>query len=205
MKNTLFLILLPCFCFAQGFIQPTLVKDTSYMVKANSIYTLVEESIYSSGDTFRTKQILGDSALASFYLLSQSENQSNIVADIIFPELNAKENKRKIREYTRLYNSFNNRNVFAVTAIRDTAEMLGTWILIFEGEKILGEIQLNNNNRLIFNPDNGKVYSISSNLLLSTFTNQISFNFDGVKYDLYKFANGRFATVDGDVRLIKKE
>ena len=79
MKNTLLLILFPCFCFAQGFIQPTLVKDTGYMLKANSIYTLVEESIYSSGDTFRTKQILGDSASASFYLLSQSENQSNIV------------------------------------------------------------------------------------------------------------------------------
>jgi len=205
MKNTLLLILFPCFCFAQGFIQPTLVKDTSYMLKANNIYTLVEESIYSSGDTFRTKQILGDSASASFYLLSQSENQSNIVADIIFPELNAKENKRKINEYTKLYNTFNNRNVYAVTAIRDTALMLGEWILNFDGEKILGAIELNINKRLIFNPDNGKVYSISTNLLLSTFTNQISFAFNGVRYDLYKFANGKFATVEGDVRLIKKE
>jgi hypothetical protein len=26
-----------------------------------------------------------------------------------------------------------------------------------------------------------------------------------VRYDLYKFANGKFATVDGEVRLIKKE
>jgi hypothetical protein len=205
MKNTLFLILMPCFCFAQGFIIPTLVKDTSYLVKVQGIYTLVDENIYSSGDTARTKQILGDSASASFFLLSQSENQSNIVADIIFPELNAKENKKKIREYTRLYNSFNNHNVYAVTAIRDTAEMLGTWNLIFDGEKIFGEIQLNAAKRLIFNPDNGKVYTISTNLLLSTFTNQITFSFNGVRYDLYKFGNGRFATVDNDVKLIKKE
>ena len=205
MKITLFLILLPCFCFAQGFIIPIIVKDTSYIVNAQGIYTLVDENIYSSGDTARTKQILGDSASASFFLLSQSENQSNIVADIIFPELNAKENKRKIREYTRLYNSFNNRNIYAVTAIRDTAEMLGTWNLIFDGEKILGEIQINNAKRLIFNPDNGKVYSISTNLLLSTFTNQVSFSFNGVKYDLYKFANGKFSTIDNDVKLIKKE
>ena len=205
MKKTLFFILLPCFCFAQGFIRPTLVKDTSYIVNVQGIYTLVDEQIYSSGDTARTKQILGDSASASFFLLSQSENQSNIVADIIFPELNANENKRKIREYTRLYNSFNNRNVYAVTAIRDTAEMLGTWNLNFNGEIILGEIQLNNAKRLIFNPDNGKVYSISTNLLLSTFTNQITFSFNGIKYDLYKFANGKFASVDNDVRLIKKE
>jgi len=205
MKKILFILLLPCLTFGQGIIFPTLVKDTSYIVKQNNIYTLVEENIYSNNDTARTKQILGDSASASFFLLSQSENQSNIVADIIFPELNAKENKRKIREYTRLYNSFNNRNVFAVTAIRDSAEMLGNWNLIFDGEKILGKIQLNNNKRLIFNPDNGKVYTISSNLLLSTFTNQVSFSFNGIKYDLYKFANGKFSTVDGDVKLIKKE
>jgi hypothetical protein len=38
--------------------------------------------------------------------------------------------------------------------------------LNFDGEIILGEIQLNNANRFIFNPDNGKVYSISTNLLL---------------------------------------
>jgi hypothetical protein len=205
MKNTLFLIILPCFCFSQGQIFPKLVKDTSYIIKVQGIYTLVDENIYSTGDTLRTKQILGDSASASFFLLSQSENQSNIVADIIFPEVNAKENKRKIREYTRLYNSFNNRNVFSVTAIRDTAEMIGNWRLVFEDEKILGVIELNNNKRLIFNPDNGKVYTISTNLLLSTFTNQVSFAFNGVKYDLYKYADGKFATVDGDVRLIKIE
>jgi hypothetical protein len=205
MKNTLFLILLPCVTYAQGITFPTLVKDTSYIVKVQGIYTLVEEDIYSTGDTARTKQILGDSASASIFLLSQSENQSNIVADIIFPEVNAKENKRKINEYTRLYNSFNNRNVFAVTAIRDTAEMVGIWNLIFDGEKILGQIQLNVNNRLIFNPDNGKVYTISSNLLLSTFTNQITFAFNSIRYDLYKFADGKFATVEGDVKLIKKE
>jgi hypothetical protein len=205
MKNTLLLLFLPCICFAQSFIRPTLVKDTSYIVKVQGIYTLVDENIYSTGDTARTKQILGDSASASYFLLSQSENQSNIVADIIFPEVNAKENKMKIREYIRLYNSFNNRDVFAVTAIRDTAEMIGIWNLIFDGEKILGQIQLNVNKRLIFNPDNGKVYSISTNLLLSTFTNQVSFTFNSIKYDLYKYADGKFATVDGDVRLIKME
>ena len=97
------------------------------------------------------------------------------------------------------------RPVYTSTALRDTTAFLGTWNLNFDGEIILGEIQLNNNNRFIFNPDNGKVYSISTNLLLSTFTNQISFNFDGVKYDLYKFANSKFSTIDGNVKLIKKE
>jgi len=95
--------------------------------------------------------------------------------------------------------------VYVSTALRDTSAFLGTWNLNFNGEIILGEIQLNNNNRLIFNPDNGRVYTISSNLLLSTFTNQVSFSFNGIKYDLYKFANNKFSTVDGDVKLIKKE
>jgi len=26
-----------------------------------------------------------------------------------------------------------------------------------------------------------------------------------VRYDLYKFANGKFSTIDGDIKLIKKE
>jgi hypothetical protein len=31
-----------------------------------------------------------------------------------------------------------------------------------------------------------------------------SFSFNNVKYDLYKFAEGKFSTVDSDIRLIKK-
>jgi hypothetical protein len=94
----------------------------------------------------------------------------------------------------------------SATAIQSlVTKFVGDWKLNFNGEIIDGVIELNNNKRLIFNPDNGKVYSISTNLLLSTFTNQVSFAFNGVKYDLYKYADGKFATVDGDVRLIKLE
>jgi hypothetical protein len=205
MKNTLLLLLMPMFTFAQGIVFPTQIKDTLYLVKNNGIYTMVEDVYYSDGQIQTTKQILGDSASASVYLLSQSENKSNIIADLVFPEVNQKRLRMELREYQILYNSFNNRNVFVVTAARDSAEFKGNWKLIFDGERIDGVIQLNKNQRLIFNPDNGKVYTISTNLLLSTFTNQVSFAFNGVRYDLYKFANGKFATVDGEVRLIKKE
>lgn len=205
MKNTLLLLLMPMFTFAQGIVFPTQIKDTLYLVKNNGIYTMVEDVYYSDGQIQTTKQILGDSASASVYLLSQSENKSNIIADLVFPEVNQKRLRMELREYQILYNSFNNRNVFVVTAARDSAEFKGNWKLIFDGERIDGVIQLNNNKRLIFNPDNGKVYTISTNLLLSTFTNQISFNFNGVKYVLYKYADSKFATVDGEVRLIKKE
>ena len=205
-KILIFIFLLnSLFSYSQGFIRPKETKDTTYIVKNNKIYTLVNDVYYSDGNVYTTKQILGDSASASLYFLNQSENKSNIVADLIFPEVNQKKIKKDMQEYIRLYNSFNDRNMFAVTSLRDSAEFMGDWRLIFEGEKILGIIELNNNKRLIFNPDNGKVYTISTNLLLSTFTNQISFSFNGVKYDLYKYADGKFATVDGDVRLIKKE
>jgi len=104
-----------------------------------------------------------------------------------------------------LHQQISGRPVYVSTAIRDTTAFLGEWTLNFNGENILGQIKLNANKRLIFNPDNGKVYTISSNLLLSTFTNQVSFSFNNVKYDLYKFANGKFSTIEGDVKLIKKE
>jgi hypothetical protein len=191
--------------YSQVYKEPKEIKDTTYIVKNNNIYTLINDVYFNDGNIYTTKEILGDSASASWYLLNQSENKSNIVADIIFPEVNQKKIKNDMQEYIRLYNSFNNRNMFAVTSLRDSAEYIGDWRLIFEGEKILGIIQLNNNQRLIFNPDNGKVYTISTNLLLATFTNQISFTFNSVKYDLYKYADGKFATVDGNVRLIKLE
>ena len=205
MKNTLFLILLPLFNFAQGIIIPKEVKDTLYLIKNNGIYTMVEDVYYNNGEIQTTKQILGDSISASWYLLSQSENKSNIIADLVFPEVNQKRLQMELKEYQRLYNSFNKKNIFAITSLRDSVELLGNWRLIFEDEKILGVIQLNNNNRLIFNPDDGKVYTISTNLLLSTFTNQITFTFNSVKYDLYKYADGKFATVDGNVKLLKLE
>ena len=102
-----------------------------------------------------------------------------------------------LRKVQNTFSSF----VIKISVIKFQSE----WNLNFNGEIIDGVIKLNNNNRLIFNPDNGKVYTISTNLLLSTFTNQISFSFNGIKYDLYKYADGKFATVDGDVRFIKLE
>ena len=35
--------------------------------------------------------------------------------------------------------------------------------------------------------------------------NPLENQFNSIKSDLYKFANGKFSTIDGDVKLIKKE
>lgn len=200
MKNIIFFLLLPFLALSQD-----IVNDTVYIQKQGNIYFLVTMTTFSDSTVTGNKQILGDSLTAIQSLVTDAERQSNTLAIHAKPLILKGKAVKRINYYNNLHLQISGRPVYTSTALRDTTAFLGTWNLNFNGEIILGEIQLNNNNRLIFNPDNGKVYTISTNLLLSTFTNQITFSFNGVRYDLYKFANGKFATVEGDVKLIKKE
>ena len=200
MKKILFFLFLPFLALSQD-----VVTDTVYIQKQGNIYYIVTMTTFSDSTVTGNKQILGDSLTAINALVTDAERQSNTLAIHAKPLILKSKAVKRINYYNNLHQQISGRPVYVSTALRDTTAFLGTWNLNFNGEIILGEIQLNNNNRLIFNPDNGKVYTISSNLLLSTFTNQISFSFNGIKYDLYKFANGKFSTIEGDVRLIKKE
>jgi len=200
MKKILFFLHLPFLAISQD-----IVTDTVYIQKQGNIYYIVTMTTFSDSTVTGNKQILGDSTTAIQTLVTDAERQSNTLAIHAKPLILKGKAVKRINYYNNLHQQISGRPVYVSTAIRDTTAFLGTWNLNFNGEIILGEIQLNNNNRLIFNPDNGKVYTISSNLLLSTFTNQITFSFNNIKYDLYKFANGKFSTVDGDVKLIKKE
>jgi hypothetical protein len=200
MKNILFFLLIPFLALSQD-----VVNDTVYIQKQGAIYYIVTMTTFSDSTVTGNKQILGDSLTAIKALVTDAERQSNTIAIHAKPLILKGKAVKRINYYNSLHLQISGRPVYTSTALRDTTAFLGTWNLNFDGEIILGEIQLNNNNRFIFNPDNGKVYSISTNLLLSTFKNQVSFAFNGVRYDLYKFANGKFATVDGEVRLIKKE
>jgi len=200
MKKILFFLLLPFLSFAQD-----VVTDTVYIQKQGAIYYIVTMTTFSDSTVTGNKQILGDSLTAIGALVTDAERQSNTIAIHAKPLILKGKSVKRINYYNNLHVQISGRPVYTSTAIRDTTAFKGDWNLIFNNEIILGQIQLNVNNRLIFNPDNNKVYTISSNLLLSTFTNQITFSFNGVKYDLYKFADGKFATVEGDVKLIKKE
>lgn len=200
MKKIFFLFLFPSIIYGQD-----IISDTIFVRKTNNTYFVVKQTMYVDSSVIESVDNYGDSlqaikritALASLY----SDNIAQIARGYI---MRGKVNKL-IKLENDLHQQISGRPVYTSTAIRDSTAFLGDWTLVFNGENILGEIQLNANKRLIFNPDNGKVYTISTNLLLSTFTNQVSFSFNNVKYDLYKFANGKFATVDNDVRLIKKE
>ena len=194
------LFFLPIFSFAQD-----VVSDTVYIKKQGDLYYIITQTEYSDSTITGNKELLGDSTEAINILLRKAEGQSTTLSLYAKPLILKGKAVKRINYYNNLHLQISGRPVYTSTALRDTTAFLGDWTLVFNGENILGEIQLNANNRFIFNPDNGKVYTISTNLLLSTFTNQITFSFNGVKYDLYKFANGRFATVENDVRLIKKE
>ena len=194
------LFFLPIFSFAQD-----VVSDTVYIKKQGDLYYIITQTEYSDSTITGNKELLGDSTEAINILLRKAEGQSTTLSLYAKPLILKGKAIKRINYYNNLHLQISGRPVYTSTALRDTTAFLGEWTLVFNGENILGEIQLNAAKRLIFNPDNGKVYTISTNLLLSTFTNQITFSFNGVRYDLYKFANGKFATVDNDVRLIKKE
>jgi len=196
----LFLIFIPIFSFAQE-----IKSDTMYLQKDGKNYFIVTEILYVDSTRSITKNLYGDSLQSIERLIYNSEKISNKYAEVAYPFITIGKANKDLRFYNDLHVQISGKPVYFTTAQRDTAKFLGDWKLNFNGEIIDGKIELNVNKRLIFNPDNGKVYTISTNVLLSTFTNQVSFAFNGVKYDLYKYAEGKFATVDGDVRLIKME
>ena len=200
MKNILFLFLFPSLIYGQD-----VISDTIFVRKTNNTYFVVKQTLFTDSSVIETVDNYGDSLSAVNRIVYLANDYSYKIAQIARGYIRRGKINQLIKLQNDLHIQISGRPVYTSTALKDSTDFLGDWTLIFNGENILGEIQLNNANRFIFNPDNGKVYSISTNLLLSTFTNQITFNFNGVKYDLYKFANGKFATVDNDVRLIKKE
>ena len=200
MKNILFLFLFPSIIYGQD-----ILSDTIFVRKTNNTYFVVKQTLYIDSSIVESVDNYGDSLQAIKRITSLATLYSDNIAQIARGYIMRGKVNKLIKLENDLHLQISGKPVYTSTALRDSTAFLGDWTLVFNGENILGEIQINNANRFIFNPDNGKVYSISTNLLLSTFTNQISFAFNGVRYDLYKFANGKFATVDNDVRLIKKE
>ena len=200
MKQIIFLLLFPSIIYGQN-----ILSDTIFVRKTNNTYFIVKQTLFTDSSIIENVENYGDSLSAIKKIVYLADDYSYKIAQIAKGYMMRGKMNQLIKLENDLHLQISGKPVYTSTALRDSTAFLGDWTLVFNGENILGEIQINNANRFIFNPDNGKVYSISTNLLLSTFTNQVSFAFNGVRYDLYKFANGKFATVDNDVRLIKKE
>jgi len=200
MKNILFLLLFPSIIYGQD-----ILSDTIFVRKTNNTYFVVKQTLFTDSSILETVDNYGDSTLAIKKIIYSADDYSNKIAQIARGYIGRGKINQLIKLQNDLHLQISGKPIYTSTAIKDTTAFKGDWKLNFNGEIIDGIIELNNNKRLIFNPDNGKVYSISTNLLLSTFTNQVSFAFNGIKYDCYKYADGKFATVEGDVKLIKKE
>ena len=181
------------------------VTDTIYVEKQGNLYYLVSITTFSDSTGNINKQSLGDSVQAISTLVFDAERQVNAIAIYAAKIITGSKYKKRVQFFSNLHQQISNKSIYVSTAIRDSTAFVGDWKLNFNGEIIDGVIRLNVNQRLVFNPDKSKVYTISTNLLLATFTNQISFTFNSIKYDLYKYADGKFSTVDGNVRLIKLE
>jgi len=200
MKYILFLIsLLPYFAFAQD------ATDSIYVEKSGKNYYIVTETKYSDGNTGLVKVLFGDSAATAAKMVQDAERQSNTIAIHAKQILLAGRNATRIRLYSNLHNDVTGKSIFVATALRDTAQWLGNWRLVLDGVAYDGQIRLNNNQRLIFDPADGRGYTLTQNILLSTFANHVFFTVSGKRYDLYRINEKRLGCLENDTRLIKIE
>jgi len=200
MKNLLMLLLLTTTLSAQ-----TVLSDTVYLEKIGNIYYITTTVTYDNLTQNSNKQLLGDSATAVPALLNFADFQVNDAAYLVRQLVNTEKTRKRLNYYNDLHQQLTNKSIYTSSAKRDSSQLLGNWVLNIDGNATNGEIKLNANERLVFNPSKDKSYVITQNLLLSTVNNYISFTFNDVKYELYKISDNKYFSVDSSVKLVKKE
>jgi len=200
MKNLLMLLLLTTTLSAQ-----TVLSDTVYLEKIGNIYYITTTVTYDNLTQTSNKQLLGDSAIAVPALLNYADFQVNDATYLVRQLVNTEKTRKRLNYYNNLHQQLTNKPIYVSSAKRDSSQLLGDWVLVIDGDVTNGEIKLNTNDRLVFNPNKDKSYIITQNLLLATVNNYISFTFNDVKYELYKISDNRYFSVDSSVKLIKKE
>ena len=200
MKNLLMLLLLTTTLSAQ-----TVLSDTVYLEKIGNVYYVTTTVTYENLTQNSNKQLLGDSATAVSALLNFADFQVNDATYLVRQLVNTEKTRKRLNYYNNLHQQLTNKPLYTSSAKRDSSQLLGDWVLVIDGDATNGEIKLNANERLVFNPSKDKSYIITQNLLLATVNNYISFTFNDVKYELYKISDNRYFSVDSSVKLIKKE
>jgi hypothetical protein len=183
----------------------TVLSDTVYLEKIGNIYYITTTVTYDNLTQTSNKQLLGDSAIAVPALLNYADFQVNDAAYLVRQLVNTEKTRKRLNYYNNLHQQLTNKPLYTSSAKRDSSQLLGEWVLVIDGDATNGEIKMNANERLVFNPSKDKSYIITQNLLLATVNNYISFTFNDVKYELYKIADNKYFSVDSSVKLIKKE
>jgi hypothetical protein len=183
----------------------TVLSDTVYLEKIGNIYYITTTVTYDNLTQTSNKQLLGDSAIAVPALLNYADFQVNDAAYLVRQLVNTEKTRKRLNYYNNLHQQLTDKPLYTSSAKRDSSQLLGNWVLNIDGDATNGEIKLNANERLVFNPSKDKSYIITQNLLLATVNNYISFTFNDVKYELYKIADNKYFSVDSSVKLVKKE
>jgi hypothetical protein len=183
----------------------TVLTDTVYLEKIGNIYYITTTVTYDNLTQTSNKQLLGDSAIAVPALLNYADFQVNDATYLVRQLVNTEKTRKRLNYYNNLHQQLTNKPLYTSSAKRDSSQLLGEWVLNIDGDVTNGEIKMNVNDRLVFNPSKDKAYIITQNLLLATVSNYISFTFNDVKYELYKIADNKYFSVDSSVKLIKKE
>jgi hypothetical protein len=183
----------------------TVLSDTVYLEKIGNIYYITTTVTYDNLTQTSNKQLLGDSAIAVPALLNYADFQVNDAAYLVRQLVNTEKTRKRLNYYNSLHQQLTNKPIYVSSAKRDSSQLLGNWVLVIDGDATNGEIKMNANERLVFNPSKDKSYIITQNLLLATVNNYISFTFNDVKYELYKIADNKYFSVDSSVKLVKKE
>jgi hypothetical protein len=183
----------------------TVLSDTVYLEKIGNIYYITTTVTYDNLTQTSNKQLLGDSAIAVPALLNYADFQVNDAAYLVRQLVNTEKTRKRLNYYNNLHQQLTNKPLYTSSAKRDSSQLLGNWVLVIDGDATNGEIKMNVNERLVFNPSKDKSYIITQNLLLATVNNYISFTFNDVKYELYKISDNKYFSVDSSVKLVKKE
>ena len=201
MKLILFIIaILPAMLIAQES-----TPDSIYVEKNGNNYYIVKEAKYTDGNIEYSRTLYGDSSATASKFLQDAERQSNAIAIHARQILQAGRNATRIRLYSNLHNDVTGKSIFVATALRDSAQWLGNWRLVLDGVAYDGRIRLNANDRLIFDPADGRGYTLTQNIVLNTFANHVFFVVAGKRYDLYRINEKRLGCLENDSRLIKTE
>ena len=131
------LIFLPIFSFAQD-----VVSDTVYIIKQGNLYYIITQTEYSDSTITGNKELLGDSLQAINTLIRKAEGQSTTLSLYAKPLILKGKAVKRINYYNNLHVQISGKPVYTSTALRDSTAFLGDWTLVFNGENILGEIQI---------------------------------------------------------------
>ena len=187
MKYLLFL-LLPLFTMAQ---QPTFFEKeiiSEFNIRENNSIN-VRKSIQVWKDTVMISEtywrcVLMPNDPNAFKVLGDYEEYFNLA----------------IEAWKDIPDSLGNYNTNEIT---DSFQYIGNWRLNIKGQITNGKLKINANDKFIFNPNINQPKT--TNIPLNIKTNLIRINVDGIKYLLIKNADGKYSTVDGEIKLIKIE